>query len=567
MNLKPQFMALTALMFVVTAAAISWSVRTLAEDIIEQWVPRFIIKQALYDKSRTLQPILRELALSSQLATSNIIKEWARSPDDSKLTNTALEELENYRQNFRDKSYFVGLLSNGRYYHNNKDNEYQGKEFRYVLDPRKEADSWFYTLIEQNRDFHINVNPDVELGITKLWIDVLIKDGDKILGVAGTGLDLTEFLNSVVEESEPGILSLFVDHSGAIQLHRDKDLIDFGTIGKATGVRKTIDLIFKEKDDRKTIYQAMKVLETGKKQIVTTFVDLHDQRQLVGIVYLPEIDWYEITVIDLGIFLPISHFSKIVITFVVALLVVLILLNFVLTRLVLNPISQLDQALKLFEKGKNPASEMGLSGRGELRRVINHFMQMAEAVLESKRDLEQKVHDRTVDLERLAQIDPLTELFNRRGMTEQIEASLNRASREHSSIGLLWLDIDWFKEINDTYGHAVGDEALKTVANMIRQTIRSYDLAARWGGDEFLILLLPIDEQNLTQLAERLRSTIAGHTFSRQNFSLSVSIGCALSGKEHKLDMLLQHADQALYKAKEKGRNSFHVYQSDSDER
>ncbi|MCK5311734.1 MAG: hypothetical protein KAJ62_06470, partial [Desulfobacteraceae bacterium] len=371
-NLKPRFMILTALLFIFSAIAVSWSVRTLAEAIIEQWAPRFITKQALYDKSRTLQPILREVALSRQLATSQFIRDWARSPDDQEMTNDALMELETYRQNFQDRSYFVAFLCNGHYYHNNAANEYAGKEFRYVLNPKKEADSWFYNLIKQKRDIHINVNPDIELGITKLWIDVLIRDGNDIIGIAGTGLDLTRFLNNVVEESEPGVTSLFVDHSGAIQLHRDKTLIDFGSISKKQDTHKTIDLIFQNSDDKKVIYTAMKELEAGEKTVSTAFVDVHGHRQLVGIVYLPEIDWYEITLIDLATILPLSHFSNILVVFIVSLLVALVLFNFALNRLVLNPLNQLDQAMAQIEEGKNPSRQIKQGGRGEVGRLIKH---------------------------------------------------------------------------------------------------------------------------------------------------------------------------------------------------
>ncbi|MFC6673143.1 hypothetical protein [Marinobacterium aestuariivivens] len=190
------------------------SVRLLAEDIIEQWAIRYAEKQVLYDKSRALQPIIREIALSRQFADSQQIREWARDPDDEALTARAMTEMENFRLNFADRSYFVALLESGRYYHNNADNEYAGREFRYVLDPDKPADSWFYDIIEQQRDMHLNVNPDIPLGVTKLWIDVLLRDGQQILGVVGTGLDLTQFLEKVVDERTPGITSLFVDHQG-----------------------------------------------------------------------------------------------------------------------------------------------------------------------------------------------------------------------------------------------------------------------------------------------------------------------------------------------------------------
>ena len=119
MNLQPRFHILTIVCFVVFAIPSWMAVRALAEGIMEQWAVRYAEKQVLYDKGRTLQPILREVALSRQLASSQPIREWARKPDDVPLTRRAVKEMENFRQNFQDHSYFVALLGNGRYYHNN----------------------------------------------------------------------------------------------------------------------------------------------------------------------------------------------------------------------------------------------------------------------------------------------------------------------------------------------------------------------------------------------------------------------------------------------------------------
>ena len=286
------------------------------------------------------------------------------------------------------------------------------------------------------------------------------------------------------------------------------------------------------------------------------------KRQLAGIVYLPEIDWHQITLIDLGTMLPLSQFSTILVVYILTLFSALILFNFALNRLVLNPLSQLDLAMEQIEAGKNPSRLIEQKGRGEIARLISRFIKMSRAVLESRQNLEQKVQKRTAALEMLAKVDPLTNLYNRRGMTERMTTRINRAHREHSRIGLLWLDIDWFKEVNDTHGHAVGDEALKTVAKIIQTTIRSYDLAARWGGDEFLVLLQPADDHALAWLGERIRVAVAKHGESEDKLTLSVSIGGSLSMEGQKIDLLLHNADKALYEAKAAGRNRFHAYKN-----
>jgi diguanylate cyclase (GGDEF)-like protein len=561
MNLRPRFLLLTALSFVVFGVS-SWAVvRTLAEGIVEQWAVRYAEKQVLYDKSRTLQPILREVALARQLAHSQHIKRWARQPDDPSLTQIAISEMESFRPNFQDRSYFVALTQNGHYYHNNASDEFAGRQLRYTLDPGAPKDAWFYDLVRQQRDLHINVNPDVDLGITKLWIDVLIRDGNDILGMAGTGLDLTSFIRNVVEENVPGVTSMFVDHNGAIQIHRQQQLIDFGSVSKNGKEQKTIGLLLDREKDRQAVLAAMKTLERQDSTVSTLFVEVQGKRHLVGIAYLPEIDWYEITLMDLAVLLPFSEFGGLLGMYVVTLVAILLLFNLVLRRYVLQPLTRLDEAMTEVEAGTQLPVGLADMGTGEMRRLMERFTRMTETVLEARRGLEAKVQARTAELEQLTITDPLTGLLNRRGMTARLEAELSRSHREDRPLGILWLDVDWFKQINDQHGHGVGDQALKAVAQVIGEVERPYDTAARWGGDEFLVMLSPADAVSLDALGERLRAAVAACTLvtneAGDTVRLTVSIGGYLSHRGENLNSLLLHGDEALYAAKEAQRNCY----------
>ena len=146
-------------------------------------------------------------------------------------------------------------------------------------------------------------------------------------------------------------------------------------------------------------------------------------------------------------------------------------------------------------------------------------------------------------------------------MTEAIEAKLARSERELLRVGILWIDVDDFKTLNDGLGHAIGDQALKVVGEIIRSTIRPYDLAARWGGDEFLIMVQPTDSDTLNAQGERLRIAINtskqlidedGHAIT-----MSASIGGHLARLGEPLDSILLHGDRALYAAKAAGRNCY----------
>ena len=559
MNLKPRFLLLTAILFVVSAIPVWFAVRMLAEGITEQWAVLYAEKQALYDKSRTLQPILREVALSRQMANSPYIREWARNPGDKSYERRAIAEMENYRLNFTDRLYFLALLKNGHYYFNNAENEFKGKELRYILQPGAEKDSWFYDQIKQNRDMHLNVSFDQELGVAKLWINVLVRDGNHIVGMAGTGLNLSEVITNIATETPRGVSSLFMDQQGAIQLYRNP-AFESGRSGK-NDAYKALDQLFERENDRRAILAAMKELESQKKTVATAFVSIDGKHHLAGITYLPELAWYEITLLDLDVLIPFSNFFSILLVYGLILLGALILFYLTLEHMILKPLGKLDHAMSSVEAGNDSVEQIKLPGKGEIRNLIDHFTRMTQAVLESRHDLEAKIQERTMALERLTKIDPLTELFNRRGMTERIEAQLIRGERELLKMGILWIDIDNFKTLNDRHGHAIGDQALKIVAEIILAIIRPYDVAARWGGDEFLIMVQPADLDVLDVLSERLLTAINTNQqlVDAQGgvIHLSASIGGHLSRVGEPLDSILLQGDMALYAAKAAGRNCY----------
>lgn len=564
MNLRPRILILTGLLIATSAIAAWWASRQLAEQIIEQWGARYAEKQVLYDKARALQPILREIALARQLADSVIIRRWADSPNDPDLTRQAIAELESYRLNFADHSYFIALRKNGRYYYNDSGDDYAGRQFRYTLNPGSSSDAWFYDLLRQGHSLHLNVNPDAHLGVTKLWIDVQIRNGSAVLGVVGTGLDLTPFIRDVVDTPQPGITSLFVDRDGAIQIYRDQRMIDFASLTKGAGQHNDIRLLFTDRADRQGIYAAMKELESRKSAVISRSVRIDGKRYLAGIAYVPEIGWYEITLLDLDVLLPVSRFSGILMVYGLTLLAALILFNLILGRVVLRPLEKLERAMDNVRQGRFAPDGLPVGGRGEIGRLIQHFADMARAVTNAQADLEAKVRERTEALEHLSKTDSLTQMLNRRGMTERIRTELSRSKREGNRFGILWLDVDYFKEINDRYGHPSGDKALVEIAGLIQAIIRPYDSAARWGGDEFLILIQDCDQDVLVTLGERIRTAISGQSGlsapDGHPIPLSVSIGCNLAETDGDLESLLQGADHALYAAKQAGRNCLRLH-------
>ncbi len=164
----------------------------------------------------------------------------------------------------------------------------------------------------------------------------------------------------------------------------------------------------------------------------------------------------------------------------------------------------------------------------------------------------------------LSQTDSLTELFNRGFWEEEFQREHKRCIRSHNPSSLVMFDIDHFKKVNDTYGHQAGDEVIRTVASVVRQTARQTDICGRYGGEEFTILLVDTDAAAAAQFAERLRKKIAAITVKTDDHEINFTISSGVaefSAGFTKHTQWIEAADKALYHAKENGRNKTTVYQ------
>lgn len=177
-----------------------------------------------------------------------------------------------------------------------------------------------------------------------------------------------------------------------------------------------------------------------------------------------------------------------------------------------------------------------------------------------------QVQEAKVSAETSARIDPLTNLFNRRAFAQLVHPIWQLGKRNQQSMAVLLIDLDWFKQINDYFGHDVGDKVLETVAQSIKARVRNSDLLFRWGGEEFLVFLPSTDINEARLLAETLRCEIEQITMIN-GVKVTMSLGVASNlATEIAIEGLIKQADEALYKAKKAGRNCVVTAASFNDE-
>lgn len=167
------------------------------------------------------------------------------------------------------------------------------------------------------------------------------------------------------------------------------------------------------------------------------------------------------------------------------------------------------------------------------------------------KSLEEKVADRTRQLEEQAKLDPLTNLYNQRAMQDVLRRELSVVKRRESTLSLVYLDVDNFKEINDTQGHIKGDEVLKVIGLSLLQSIREVDVACRYGGDEFCLILPECDVENAKVISAKVINEFAE---KYPDYSLSIGISTVAPGSAVDSETLIKNADRNMYRAKkEKG--------------
>jgi diguanylate cyclase (GGDEF)-like protein len=196
----------------------------------------------------------------------------------------------------------------------------------------------------------------------------------------------------------------------------------------------------------------------------------------------------------------------------------------------------------------------------ELQKEILVGMKISEELEQSKKELQRA----NQELHLIATTDPLTGMMNRRRIVDFLDYEAGRMNRTGGTYSVLMCDIDHFKAVNDTYGHETGDVVLKKVAAVLLEEIRDQDKAARWGGEEFLLLLPDTEGKGAITLAEKLRVAIGSLKTEVDGVTLQVTMtfGAALSTKNIDFDEVIRRADTALYQGKESGRNCSVLFQS-----
>ena len=238
-------------------------------------------------------------------------------------------------------------------------------------------------------------------------------------------------------------------------------------------------------------------------------------------------------------------YKEITILFILSVIILLSVI-YVLRKKILEPIEYLHQAILAFRNNEKDIPKQKFY-KDEIGQMIEQFFQMKEKIDEDNEKLRQ-----------LATTDSLTKIYNRRAFFEIANSFFTLAKRENIELSILILDIDFFKKINDTYGHVTGDRVLQHLVQVVQETLRKSDIFARYGGEEFIVLLPNTSLDAAQHVAQKIRQQVEKSPchIDKTDIFITISIGCSAYKKDdNSLNEIILRADKALYIAKENGRN------------
>ncbi|MNZ30310.1 nitrate/nitrite sensor protein NarQ [compost metagenome] len=386
---------LACILALVPAVLLGWKAM---EDIRTHFGLAYAKNFTLLNQQKILAPVIRELALSRRLAESVVTQDWLLAENDPMRRSLFFREAEGYRADHREYSYFVVVNASGHYYYNDSSAPLSNIP-RYTLSPEDPQDSWYFETLKNDQPFNINVNYDAKLKVTKVWFNMVVRAGNEKIGLAGGALDLTEFLDQFISRREAGVTSMIIDGSGALQAHPDPKMIAYSS-GASGNAQHSVFKLLGNDQERGELRAAMAGAGEKPGEVQTLWTSIEGKKRLLAMAYIPQLDWYVLSAIDLHAAQVLDSRWLWVLIGTLAGLLALLLLGFAYTvdLLVLRPLRGLKQSAKAIAAGQydNPLPSASGDEIGELSAA---FSSMANQIRRHTEDLEDKVRQRTHALE------------------------------------------------------------------------------------------------------------------------------------------------------------------------
>ena len=375
----------------VTLLAFVW----VARGISESFGRSFAEKNAQLDKERLVGPLRREVALARTLADSEAVRGLCEREEVPGAMAAGLAQLEGFRKVFADRSCFLVVDRSRHYYFG--DAKAPARVPVHVLDPASLDDHWYFETLEKVDDFALHVDSDVALNLLKVWVNVVVKDGGRKVGLTGTGVDLSSFVKALVQDGDRNALTVMVDPKGVLQAHPNAQYMDFNARMKDESRRMTLYQLLGSEVDRTLLRERLDRLVRGVSTMETFHVTVEGKRYLAAGMYLKDLDWVTLTLVDQARIVGMRTFLPILALLGLSLLATIGLVSWLLNRTVLAPLARLTESSQEIAAG-NYGITLEVAREDEFGRLTASFNHMAATIRDHTANLEGLVAERTREL-------------------------------------------------------------------------------------------------------------------------------------------------------------------------
>ena len=352
------------------------------------------------NRERLFAPVTRELALAQRLAESQITRSWLLDEDDAARRELFFREAAGYQQALSDHSYFAASATTGRYY-SNGGQQPPSELPRYVMKPDEPDDEWFYVTLRSDAPYHLNVDRSAVTGDLKIWFNIVARDGDRPLGVVGSGISLKAFVTQFIEEDKTGVESMVLDSFGSILVHPNPNLV---TLNADTSQGRSLSTnllgLLDDIEQAQALRQAMAYSREHPGETAALEASLDGEPRLLALAWIPELQWFVASAVDLRTAQVIELEPLLpALGAVLLLLAVLIVVGaWLVDKRLLRPLRQLRKSAQAIAAGQYE-TPLPIHRDDEIGELSAAFSSMAQQVRSHTNELERRVQERTHALE------------------------------------------------------------------------------------------------------------------------------------------------------------------------
>ncbi|GAB0057581.1 hypothetical protein SIID45300_01912 [Candidatus Magnetaquicoccaceae bacterium FCR-1] len=388
-------------------------VRSMQEHIQLELTRYSVERYVMLHREKTLGGIQGDLMLALKLADSEAVRRWVRDPANGAATGPAMRELGSFLSLFTSHEMFVASKPTGQFFFVDtqaiRDSRQSPIKPTQILGADNQDDAWFFKTLEDTAPYNFNVDHNNKLNVTKLWINVVMKEGQEPVGVVGTGIDITKFIESFVKSREEGVTGMFVNEAGAIQGHADPSLIAQNAPINSEQATSTIWKLLANEQEAERLKSLMtRVKGGGQGELLQ--LTLSGVPRVVAVAYIPPLKWFTVAAFDRTSVVGSRDFLTVLAVMLMAMVVSSLMVYVVGNRLVVEPLRMLVDGTRRVAEG---AFDLHLpeERKDEIGEVMVAFSRMARQISESRRLVQTNVATITAALQRATGYWELSRIF------------------------------------------------------------------------------------------------------------------------------------------------------------